>query len=47
MTVLNQAAPAEKETDIEFLLEQLAALEAVTVGDDTAEGCNGCRQCSA
>jgi hypothetical protein len=46
MPVTTQA-PAEAETaDIEFVLQQLAALEPMGPADVDA-GCNGCHSCAS
>jgi hypothetical protein len=44
MTILNETAPA-RTADVEFMLQQLAALEPMSLGAED-EACNGCSKCS-
>lgn len=46
MPVLDNAAPAEQGTDIDFVLQQLDALEPMAAGDDVVS-CSGCNHCHA
>jgi|HubBroStandDraft_6_1064221.scaffolds.fasta_scaffold1327244_2 hypothetical protein len=45
MTILNENTPAAQGADLEFVLQQLAALEPMALGAED-EACNGCSKCS-
>jgi hypothetical protein len=45
MPVLDLATSTAPDTDLEFVLQQLAALEPLK-GADEALSCNGCSKCA-
>ena len=45
MPVLDEKASAAPSTDLEFVLQQLAALQPMAVAENDA-GCKGCNGCS-